>query len=147
MEAATHLRQNEGKVPGYIVEDVPARNDLRTEVQVLVIFVRGTLRVAEALRAVTQTAALSEVSCVALAINEFETAVPDAKTVRDVLEHFDEYLRGKGNHPLDHSLGFSIDLGNDDVVLRFGGASLSLQTAADAAEKLTADLRDCWPPS
>jgi len=44
------------------------------------------------------------------AVAEFERASPDAKQLRDVLDHFDAYLRGRGHaYPAGHPTHYDSD--------------------------------------
>lgn len=54
---------------------------------------RQALRFAQLVRRVAQPSFHSEID---RALGEFVTTAPDIKAIRDVLDHFDEYLRGTG---------------------------------------------------
>ena len=52
-----------------------------------------------ALTRLRQSASLvSKISDISTAINTFDSAIPDLRTVRNILEHIDEYRIGKGNN-------------------------------------------------
>ena len=72
-------------------------------------------------------------------LSRFNEAVPSAKNIRDVLEHFDDYDIGKGKLQragMEMALGaISLDIQGDRVIFA-GDLHLSLETAAAEATAL-----------
>lgn len=69
----------------------------------LVLALRNLLRAAEM---AVHYAEGGEADNLQDALARFENALPDLKTARDVLEHFDEYLQGKGRTAKVYDLRF-----------------------------------------
>jgi hypothetical protein len=68
--------------------------NIKADGYLLVLALRNVLRAAKLVLVVAPPSAIRAISA---AISAFEADVAGAKDARDVLEHFDEYLRGKGN--------------------------------------------------
>ena len=88
--------------------------DQRVHLVNLVIATRNVLRISEVAR---------DIPGVRAALDAFNRRVPRVKDVRDVLEHFDEYRRGKGRLQRASPFELSIDVVHrgTDVGLRLGG--------------------------
>ena len=77
---------------------------LQGDIRLFAMAVRQVIRCAELARSVLPPPRRTLVD---QALAEFEQASPDAKQLRDVLDHFDAYLRGRGQmfpagHPADY---------------------------------------------
>jgi len=80
------------------------------------------------------------------ALDQFAAAVPSAKHVRDVLEHFDAYASCEGRRPETGAQGhwmprLSFD---PDPALNVGDLSVDLLSAADAAVELAETVGAAW---
>lgn len=73
--------------------DLPEVSILRTEVQFLLTTVRGIYLMARAIR---DSVSGDEARCVSAAVFAFESAVPDPLLLRNIHEHLDEYVLGRG---------------------------------------------------
>lgn len=85
------------------------------------------------------------------AVKEFDSAVPDLVHVRNIFEHFDEYVEGKGRRQRDKSIGpddwrpLHTRVGDDFYVVRFGPYRLEVGPARIASAgllKATLDAAD-----
>ena len=86
-----------GRQWGRVLE-APSELDLQMDLQLLAIALRGVVRAASFARQVAQDRGDSEGHTrLENAIRSFEDAVPNGKNVRDILEHFDDYRRGRGH--------------------------------------------------
>lgn len=89
------------------------------------------------------------------AIKDFETAVPNYKRVRDVLEHFDAYETGSGNlADVGAALADSVHFFEYDAatqIMRIGDMSIDVTDSFQAANALLSSVRavltpDAFPP-
>ncbi len=95
-------------------------------------------------RAAALAAKVKEIQTSVLnAINEFDTTLPNLKTMRDVAEHIDDYAldQGKKRAILRKSLGVS-KMSRDGSTLEWLGGHLNTQEALIAAEKLFRELQN-----
>jgi hypothetical protein len=81
---------------------------LQGDIRLFAMAVRQVLRCAELARSVLPGPSRTLVD---QALADFETVSPDAKQLRDVLDHFDAYLRGRGRafpagRPADYDNGY-----------------------------------------
>lgn len=129
-----------------MVRDMPEEGKrLRYDSYFLVMAVRQLLRVEEAYRRLTGDARLTK------ARSAFDATIPDAKLFRDILEHLDAYMQGKGDlqgegrirsHPvLEPVITRSPPR---RVALRFDGHQLDLGNAARAALDLAPVIAQVW---
>ncbi|HKY51234.1 MAG TPA: hypothetical protein VJP45_08245 [Candidatus Limnocylindria bacterium] len=75
------------------------------------------------------------------AIAAFDDAVPHMEDIRDVLTHFDAYLRGEGNLQKDHRLptSLSVNYGStsaDTTFIEIGPLRFNTGVAVPAADQL-----------
>jgi hypothetical protein len=123
----------------------PSKMHLKSEVQFLVVAVRGVFAMARSSDLAVK-ADEKKVRCVQQAITSFEKAAPDVVHLRDLHEHLDELLKGKGSaydklpRP---ELGGHIALLDEDVGYHIGGKVWSIQTFATAAKDLVRDVSGC----
>ena len=82
------------------------------------------------------------------AITDFETALPDAKDARDVLEHFDDYAKGTGymqkaqkkaGQPVTYYRAF-YQRGSGSYLLTVGPLSVDVRAAKEVAARLPAAI-------
>lgn len=75
------------------------------------------------------------------AIAAFDSAVPDLKQLRDIYEHFDDYILGKGHQKPGSGIGRSISYkpGNAPVIAR-GQQSVDLSVGLIAARRLYEEI-------
>lgn len=116
-----------------IVENAGDGNRDRADAAFFAIAIRNVVRAADLARDY-------EPASVPQALGAFDSAVPGAVKVRDVLEHFDDYERGKGR------LQESGDLGDyqpayarheDQFVVQVAqGSSLDVQSSCHAARRM-----------
>jgi hypothetical protein len=107
----------------------------------LAFALRDLLRAAELVHKLAGGTAVEQ------AIGKFLDAVPDVKQARDVLEHFDEYLVGKGRDPAargDFQPSIT-DRTGDGVSLEIGPYRIDVTRASEAASKLTVALLSLTP--
>lgn len=118
---------------------------LKSEVQFLLIAVRGMYGMSVALRWGVSDEK-EKVKCVQAAISAFEKAAPDAVHLRNLHEHLDEVFRGKGDSfrklP-DPSMEGAIALLDDDVAYEIGGKVWRILPLAAAAKDLLRDAGTC----
>ena len=78
------------------------------------------------------------------AVQAFKTEVPDAEHVRNIFEHFDAYVEGKGHRQQDKSIGpedwkpLHSKVGDDFYVVGFGPYRLEVGPAREASARLLA---------
>jgi hypothetical protein len=78
------------------------------------------------------------------AVQAFKTEVPDAEHVRNIYEHFDAYVEGKGHRQQDKSIGpedwkpLHSKVGDDFYVVGFGPYRLEVGPAREASARLLA---------
>jgi len=75
---------------------------LRTEVQFLLLGLRGIYLMSRAIRANLKG---PERNCVRTAVSRFEKRLPEPLLLRNIHEHLDEYILGEGTEPVDASCG------------------------------------------
>lgn len=118
---------------------------LKSEVQFLLIAVRGMYAMALALRwGVSEDDA--KVRSVQSAISAFEKAAPDAVHLRNLHEHMDEVFRGRGDAYKklpDPSMEGAIALLEHDVAYEIGGKVWKIGDVAVAAKDLLRDVGRC----
>ncbi len=68
---------------------------MQADCYLLVLALRNVLRAAKLVLAISPELARQEILA---AVSTFEAAVLGAKNARDVLDHFDQYIRGQGDH-------------------------------------------------
>ena len=116
-----------------------------SDAYLLVIAVRNVLRAGRLARDELHTDSARAVLDQALA--EFEAALPGAKNARDVLEHFDDYARGRGGRGRGAGFGpYRIRLSGSEernesgwpmrIVLHVGPHPVDLTAAPHAAAAL-----------
>jgi hypothetical protein len=78
------------------------------------------------------------------AVQAFKADVPDSEHVRNIYEHFDAYVEGKGYRQQDGSIGpddwrpLHSKVGDDHYVVNFGPYRLEVGPARDASALLVA---------
>jgi len=96
---------------------------LRTEVQFLLLGLRGIYLMSRAIRANLKG---PERNCVRTAVSRFEKRLPEPLLLRNIHEHLDEYILGKGRNPLtppvEEGLGGMIE--DKGVAYYIGGPAL-----------------------
>jgi hypothetical protein len=122
----------------------------QTDSYLFAIALRNLLRAAALLRNAAPKSAWSSID---RALNEFERKVPHAVDLRDVLDHFDDYARGKGE--LQKTRGGAsepnewYERANDTYRLSLGLApgapllTLEVRSATEAATTLVRAIEDC----
>jgi hypothetical protein len=80
------------------------------------------------------------------ATSEYQRALPNLRTARNVIAHLDEYLSGGGRDTAVRPGALSLHRFDHDRV-DFGGSEFGLGTALLAAQKLFATIRQCARPS
>jgi hypothetical protein len=100
--------QSVGQMRLRILDPSAGRITRQGDIQLFAVAVRQVLRFAELCRAIAPEAARSDID---RALHAFNEASPDAKDIRDVLDHYDDYLRGRGRafkvgRPGDYRDGF-----------------------------------------
>lgn len=125
--------------------ELPSKMHLKSEIQFLVAAVRGVYVMASAIRWAVR-ADEKKVRCIQAALTSFEKNAPDAVHLRDLHEHLDEVLKGKGNAfdklPQPELEGH-IALLDDDVGYQIGGKVWSIRELAIAAKDLVRDVSGC----
>lgn len=94
-----------------IVADRDNKVGNEVDARFLALAVRNVLRAARLACNHTDGASMTAIQA---PIDDFDAAVPNAIDVRDIIEHFDDYVRGKGNrqkngtmlNPLEYSVRF-----------------------------------------
>ncbi len=118
---------------------------LKSEVQFLLVATHGVYGMARAVRwGVTDNA--KKVRCVQAAISAFEKETPNAVHLRNLHEHMDEMLRGRGDayRKLPDPTGEdTVALLDDDVAYALGGKVWSIRRIAVAAKDLVRDIGRC----
>jgi hypothetical protein len=80
------------------------------------------------------------------AVATFTRSVPDASRIRDRLEHFDAYERGKGSDDDMAGRGWAVScVGADVQVFLLSGQSIHLSEATPAARSLAESLLAVLP--
>ncbi|MEW8521640.1 MAG: hypothetical protein AB2552_01165 [Candidatus Thiodiazotropha endolucinida] len=94
-----------------------------------------------ALTRLRQAASLvSKISDIKSAIATFDNAIPDLRTVRNILEHIDEYRIGKGNNKSVPKDSFqTIIFGKESI--RWVNYEINLKSAMKASSDLYAVIR------
>lgn len=118
---------------------------LKSEVQFLLISVRGIYAMALAVRwAVSEDE--TKVRCVQAAVSSFEKVAPAAVHLRNLHEHMDQVFQGKGDAfkklPDPETEG-AIALLAEDVAYEIGGKVWSINELAVAAKDLVRDIGRC----
>lgn len=115
------------------VLDAPGHGNGQIEILLFVGALRKVLRGAEAI--------LGEEHA---AVRSFYEAVPGATDIRDMLEHFDEYVTGSGRLQKGGSPDWLVSFSSDrevggECAIHVDGRSLDVETAASQARTLR------WP--
>jgi len=82
------------------------------------------------------------------AIMAFKGNVPNAVNVRDMFEHFDEYVQGKGKMQkagvveVGDWMPLHTKVGDDHYSVRIGGHWLNVRTASEASSVLMVAVQD-----
>ena len=83
---------------------------------------------------------VSEIFDLSVKINQFDKKLPDLRTVRNILEHIDEYRVGKGkNKSVPASTFQTICFSNDCV--RWVEYEINLKSAISASQELFASIQ------
>lgn len=83
-----------------------------------------------------------------VAVQTFKADVPDVEHVRDIYEHFDAYVEGKGHRQQDGTMGLGdwrplhAKVSYDFYVVTFGPFRLEVGPARDASSRLLVATRD-----
>lgn len=138
-EFEAHLRRLKSEF------ELPPKMHLKSEIQFLLIAVRGVYGMAVALR---QAVASNDgkVRCVQGALSAFEKHAPDVVHLRNLHEHMDQLIQGKGDAYAklpDPNLGSIMALSDDDVTYLIGGKDWSIRELARAAKDLVRDVGGC----
>lgn len=145
-----HHRQNNAPDGVHIPEgellehDPDAERRLHTEVYFLALAIRRVLLFHEAISKQISDARLAQARAT------FVAAAPQAKDFRDFFEHLDEYLLGSGRAQQERRVAERISpilrlrWGNANVVVEFGGATLDVTAAGEAAVKLAEATAKVW---
>lgn len=107
---------------------------------------RGVVRAAEFARQAATSSGDDEAhDRISEALDGFTDAVPDAKHVRDILEHFDKYRLGEGRlqrrRAMDELLVWVEDAGEGPVLVLGARYRLPVLTAVAAAGALADEVR------
>lgn len=120
--------------------EIPEVWTLKSEVQFMLTASRGIYLMSRALVRATPSEAAALISD---AVSEFEAAQPDAGLLRNIHEHLDEYIQGKGHMSLEQPVAESgIGLLDDGVVYYIGGRLFLLWELAEASEVLAARVAE-----
>ena len=148
--AGNHHRQNNAPDGVHIPEgerlehDPDAERRLHTEVYFLALAIRRVLLCVEAISKQISDARLAQARAT------FVAAAPQAKDFRDFFEHLDEYLLGSGRAQQEGRVAGRISpilrlrWGQANVVVDFGGATLDVTAAGEAAVKLAEEAGNVW---
>jgi hypothetical protein len=128
------------------------RVDRQLDLYLFAISVRGVLRAADLARAIAQDAGMRQrVSKIDRAKGRFDSTIPDSKQVRDVLEHFDAYRRGKGDLQNDRKMDEYVEWVEQhegEITLVLGGTyRLPLNLTKAASDALADAVVDATLPS
>jgi hypothetical protein len=127
-----------------IKPDPEAERRLHTEVYFLALSIRRVLLFHEAISKQIRDARLAQARAT------FVAAAPQAKDFRDFFEHLDEYLLGAGRAQQEGRVAGRISpilrlrWGQANVVVDFGGATLDVTAAGEAAVKLAEATETVW---
>lgn len=125
--------------------ELPPKMHLKSEIQFLLIAVRGVYGMAVALRQAVAKDGM-KVRCVQRALSAFEKHAPDAVHLRNIHEHMDQLIQGKGDAYTKlpkPDLGSIMALSDDDVTYLIGGKYWSIGELAVAAKDLVRDIGGC----
>jgi hypothetical protein len=81
-------------------------------------------------------------------VTAFKSEVPDIEHVRNIYEHFDAYVEGKGYRQSDGSIGpddwrpLHAKVGDDFYTVNFGPYRLEVRSARDASAQLLVSTLD-----
>jgi hypothetical protein len=127
------------RIQGVDDADDPAAQMMQRELDAIffVVALRDLLRLAEAVADDDSTGAVRH------AIDAFQQTIPDAKNVRDVIEHFDEYSRGVGNlqQEWDKRRPWSAPTQGTVSFASWDGQTYVIDILVTSARTLTLDLR------
>jgi hypothetical protein len=122
--------------------EIPEVWRLKNEAQFLLVAVRGVYLMAAALPAVAPAQAREALAAIVYA---FEGSLPDALLLRNIHEHLDEYLAGRGRQTdqLPKSIEMSrIATLDKGIAYMIGGKVFLLWEISQAAETLAASIAE-----
>jgi hypothetical protein len=126
-----------------LADNKPELWRLTTEIEFFFLAVRGVLRMAEGMKRLTAAEFLTIADRVAQAVADFDRDAPQAKDIRDLLSHMDEYVTGTGWKELPNpELRAWVATPDEDTGLFFGGVVILVNETAAATEKLAIALAD-----
>lgn len=134
-----HLRQIQ------VEHEHPSLMHVKNEAHFLIVAIRNTDRMTNVLRSTLQHEE-ETVRCLQAAITAFEAAAPEIAHLRNLNEHMDELLQGKGDAFAklpDPDLGNALAVLENDVIYLIGGKVWSTSNLADAAARLVSEVRSC----
>lgn len=120
--------------------EIPEVWTLKSEVQFMLTASRGVYLMS---RAVAEAAPSEAAAVISDAVREFEAAQPGAGLLRNIHEHLDEYIQGKGHESLERPVvEGGIGLLDDGVVYFIGGRLFLLWELMEATEVLAARVAE-----
>ena len=147
-QAATHAYLYAGAVkfqaqsllaadPPDMPEDIADLRSAARQAQgmLLILALRNLLRAAEM---AVDYADRAEGENLARALSRFKDAMPDLVTARDMLDHFDDYLQGKGRRPYIYDVRFERTAGR--YVIHIGPASIDAGVALEESRHLSGNV-------
>jgi hypothetical protein len=127
------------------VSDLPEVSALKTEVQFLLVALRGIYLMSRSIR---DNVTADERKCVAAAVSRFEKRVPDPLLLRNIHEHLDQYMLGRGRVRLTPAVteGLAGMIEDKGVAYFIGGRLFVTWENAEAAEALAGEVLECLRP-
>jgi hypothetical protein len=120
---------------------------VKNEAQFLIYAANGIHRMARLMNWATTGKPIN--SSIQKAFSRFEKVQPGLTHLRDLHEHMDEVMKGKGGaysklpDPDLESVIYNEE--NGDVIYLIGGQIFRIEPLAEAAVRLADELRDCYP--